>query len=176
MPDVFAMFLLGLWAARRRLLQEPANNHFLLSSLLAAGFVLGSLGNGLQLTVGAVPDAGLMPALANNASRLVGGLGFGLFYMAGIAMLFNVGSLARYLALFAWPGRMALTNYLFQWALCAWIFYGYGLGLYQSVGPVFGIPVGVCICGAQMILSRKWLEHFRFGPAEWLWRRASYWN
>jgi uncharacterized protein len=29
---------------------------------------------------------------------------------------------------------------------------------------------------AQLLISPLWLEHFRFGPAEWLWRSLTYWK
>jgi uncharacterized protein len=28
----------------------------------------------------------------------------------------------------------------------------------------------------EFIGSRIWLSHFRFGPAEWLWRSLTYWK
>ncbi len=37
-----------------------------------------------------------------------------------------------------------------------------------------GIVLAIWI--AQLMGSSIWLEHFRFGPAEWLWRSLSYWK
>ena len=28
----------------------------------------------------------------------------------------------------------------------------------------------------QLMISPIWLKHFRFGPAEWLWRSLTYWR
>ena len=71
-------------------------------------------------------------------------------------------------------GRMALTNYLMQTVICTTIFYGHGLGLYGYVDRKgqFWITLGVwCL---QLLWSPLWLRYFRFGPAEWLWRSATY--
>jgi uncharacterized protein len=69
---------------------------------------------------------------------------------------------------------MALSNYLLQSLLCTWIFYGFGLGLYGSVDRVgqLGVVLGVWV--VLLLISPFWLRHFRFGPAEWVWRSISY--
>jgi uncharacterized membrane protein YeiB len=28
----------------------------------------------------------------------------------------------------------------------------------------------------QLLISPIWLRHFRYGPAEWLWRSLTYWR
>jgi len=73
-------------------------------------------------------------------------------------------------------GRMALSNYLLHTLICTTIFYGYGLGLFGKVErfALWGFVLGIWIL--QLILSPIWLKHFRFGPAEWLWRSLTYWK
>jgi uncharacterized protein len=78
------------------------------------------------------------------------------------------------LAPFSWTGRMALTNYLAQSLVMTALFYGWGLGLFGRVSPAEGLGISLLFFGLQMLASRWWLERFRFGPAEWLWRCASY--
>ncbi|MYB43001.1 MAG: DUF418 domain-containing protein [Chloroflexi bacterium] len=69
-------------------------------------------------------------------------------------------------------GRMALTNYLSQTVLGM-------LALTillddASIGRT-GILIFVLVVWAlQLWWSRIWLDRFRFGPAEWLWRVATY--
>ena len=71
-------------------------------------------------------------------------------------------------------GRMALTNYLMQSIVLGWVFYGYGFGLFGRIGPVAAAAIGVAIYMMQVYLSRLYLQRFRFGPFEWLWRSLSY--
>lgn len=73
-------------------------------------------------------------------------------------------------------GRTALTNYLLQSVIATTLFYGYGLGWYGDVGPAALAGLAVLIFAAQMILSSWYLNHFRMGPAEWLWRVVTYWQ
>ncbi len=71
-------------------------------------------------------------------------------------------------------GRMALTNYLLQTILCVLIFYGYGLGLFGHVGRAGQWLVVLAVWAFQLVASPWWLERFRFGPFEWLWRSMTY--
>ncbi len=71
-------------------------------------------------------------------------------------------------------GRFALTNYLLQTLICTTIFYSYGLGLYGKVSPGYAVLLVLAIYLLQVVLSSLWSRRFRFGPAEWLWRSATY--
>ncbi len=73
-------------------------------------------------------------------------------------------------------GRMALSNYLAQSVLCALIFYGYGLGFYGQFGYASQLLFVVGIWVIQLAWSPWWLNRFRFGPMEWLWRSLTYWK
>ena len=71
-------------------------------------------------------------------------------------------------------GRMALTNYLTQSLICGWLFYGWGLGWYESLTRAECWLVVVVIWAIQITWSHLWLRYFRYGPMEWLWRSLSY--
>jgi len=75
---------------------------------------------------------------------------------------------------FAAVGRMALTDYLMQSVVCTLFFYHYTTGLYGGVGPVWGLVVTVILYSLQVVFSNWWLERYRFGPMEWLWRGLTY--
>lgn len=71
-------------------------------------------------------------------------------------------------------GRMALSAYLLQSILGTLIFYGHGLGLFGQVPRVGQLAIVVVIWIVLLIACPWWLQHFRFGPAEWLWRTLTY--
>lgn len=67
-------------------------------------------------------------------------------------------------------GRAAFTNYLGTSLVMTTIFYGYGLGLF---GYVRRAEVYIFIFGMWALMlfwSKPWLDRFRYGPLEWLWR------
>jgi uncharacterized protein len=76
--------------------------------------------------------------------------------------------------IFAPIGRMALSNYLFQSVLLGFVFFGYGLGLFGRLASAPVSAGGIVLYSVQVCVSRAWLECFRFGPVEWLWRSLTW--
>jgi uncharacterized protein len=68
---------------------------------------------------------------------------------------------------------MALTNYLIQIATLDVLFSGYAVGL-GPVRPLVGLAAALTCFAVEVGVSTVWLMHFRFGPAEWLWRTLTY--
>ena len=71
---------------------------------------------------------------------------------------------------------MAFTNYLMQSIFCATIFYGFGFGLYGKLERYEQYYVVGAIWLFQIIFSNIWLQYYRFGPFEWVWRSLTYWK
>ncbi len=93
----------------------------------------------------------------------------------GILMLIFKAEVMKWLTRrLAAVGRMALTNYLTHTLICTTIFYGYGLGLFGKVERFYLLLIVFTIWILQLYISPLWLKHFRFGPAEWLWRTLTY--
>ncbi len=99
-----------------------------------------------------------------------------LGYIGGIMLICRSGKLRRLTARLAAVGRMALTNYLMHSAICTFIFYGFGLGLFGMVDRMGQLLVVLIIWVFQLWYSPLWLKHFRFGPMEWVWRSLTYWK
>jgi uncharacterized protein len=76
--------------------------------------------------------------------------------------------------IFAFPGRMALTNYILQSVFGIIIYYGMFYGLGASMGLVYVELVALAVFAAEILLSMLWLKYFAFGPLEWLWRMFTY--
>ena len=71
-------------------------------------------------------------------------------------------------------GQMAFTNYLMQSVFCTLFFYGYGFGYFGDL-KLFQLYFVVAeIWLIQLVFSVVWLQYFRFGPLEWLWRSLTY--
>ena len=71
---------------------------------------------------------------------------------------------------------MALTNYLTQSIVLGIIFYGYGFDLFAAIHRPLLYVLVLAVWTFQLLVSPLWLETFRFGPAEWLWRSLTYWK
>ena len=125
--------------------------------------------------VGSVSSLDLSPSffLAIMAQH-VGAPALSLFYVSALTLLSRRHVWQNRLRYLAPVGRMALTNYLMQSIICTLIFYGYGLGLFGQVGAAVGVLLTLVIFTVQVAWSNWWMQRYRYGPAEWLWRSLTY--
>jgi uncharacterized protein len=71
-------------------------------------------------------------------------------------------------------GRAAFTNYLGTSVVMMLVFHGWAGGLFGELtrGGLYGVVV---LAWALMLLwSKPWLDRYRYGPLEWLWRCLTY--
>jgi uncharacterized protein len=73
-------------------------------------------------------------------------------------------------------GRMALTNYLFQSVVGTAIFYGHGLGKFNTIERGGLVGIAVTVWAVQLAASWLWMRTFRQGPVEWAWHAVVYWG
>lgn len=73
-------------------------------------------------------------------------------------------------------GRMSLTNYITQSILGSFIYFAYGLGMYQYLGSLFSLLTGIIIFVVQLCFCKWWLKHHKQGPFERLWHNLTWIN
>jgi len=95
-------------------------------------------------------------------------------YAAAVALLYLNPAWRRLLMPFAAVGRMALTDYLMQSLLCTLFFYNTGTGWFGSIGPAKAWIPTFLLYSAQVLFSNLWLQRYRYGPMEYLWRAMTY--
>ena len=94
-------------------------------------------------------------------------------WAALIMLLIKTAASAAVRTGLAATGRMAFTNYLVTSIVMTTIFYGYGLGLFGSVGRTALYLFCFGMWAAMLLWSKPWLERFNYGPLEWIWRSLS---
>ena len=203
LADTTSASLSGLWEPGEVSDQDPVVGLFLLGFFLRAlGLILvgaglyrtGFMNGGLPartyrltavagLAVGLpLAAAGVIITAVNDYSREVAFVGqipntlgtipASLGYMCLIILWNNRadGWLKRRLRA---VGRMALTNYLSQTVLGVLVL-TLLLGDVDSVNRSGVLAFVFAVWALQMWWSQAWLSRFLFGPAEWLWRVATY--
>ncbi|HYJ82891.1 MAG TPA: DUF418 domain-containing protein [Allosphingosinicella sp.] len=162
--------------------------YFLLGmAALRSGFLTGAWSPGRYRSIALIGFAVAVPAYAGVAWLLARD-GFSIPALFALSMAATVPfrpamviAIAALVILAARPGgaladriaaagRAAFTNYLGTSLAMTTLFYGYGLGLFGRLGRAELWLVVVAMWAVILLWSKPWLERFRYGPLEWLWR------
>ncbi len=136
---------------------------------LGIGLPLAALGLALVAGAGFSADVALAGSVPNTAATIPIALG----YLALIA-LWDARAESKLRVRIRAVGRMALTNYLTQTVI--------GLVVLRlvldpsDVTRTLLVVFILAVWAVQLWWSQAWLSRFRYGPAEWLWRCATYWR
>ena len=168
-PFVFAMFLVGYALGRRQALADPWRQPRALWLLCALGALPGLAGSAAYATT-ALPSMSPLWETPGLAMDLFTAPLLSMSYAAALLLAMRTRPGAALARTLAPAGRMALSNYLMQSALCAFLFTGWGLRLTGSVSPGAALVIAVAIFLAQLPLSAWWLRRHAYGPVEWLLR------
>lgn len=169
------MFVLGALIGKLRLYRDLDARRPLLRRVFWLCAPLGAIGNAVLTPLHAMTP-GYPPTMMWVFEQSLAAIAVPLMtigYASGFALLWShlQGGALRVLAP---AGRMALTTYVSQTLIGMALFYGLGFGLHGQVGLTQGALLAVAIFFTQCMASAFWLQWFRFGPIEWLWRCATY--
>ena len=190
-PKLLALFLAGLYAGKTCLfqklydaccqngtsdrsesteLQERVRRIWRNSGLIGWSLTAVYVVVDLQL----IPGAGLAARLAAEWAREISTVALCLFYITSLLQLWQRPRWQQRLGGFQAMGRLALTHYLTQSVILSLVFYGHGLGMIQRLPLWQGVILSLVVYSLQMVVSSHYLNHFRQGPAEFLWRKGTY--
>ncbi|NRQ36672.1 DUF418 domain-containing protein [Nonomuraea sp. NN258] len=176
--SVVPAFLLGIWAARRRLLDDPGAHRALLSRVTVAGVSVAVVGGVPLMLVDTrlwAPSAAVSVTMyvLHSLTGIAGGLG----YAAAIGLVASrqrhraPGVVTRALAA---CGQWSLTCYLLQSVIFVAVFAPYAGGLGTRVGDAAASGIAVLTWLATVVLAAVLAPRGRRGPAESLLRRLTY--
>jgi uncharacterized protein len=162
-PVAFAAFCLGLAAAKvdffrpGSLVYLAVRQRFPL--LLAGGLALNLI---YAFSVSGLLGEGLTAALA-FASLAIGGPVLACAYLVIAVEMARRGLLRDSTAA---AGRMSLTAYVLEGLLAGFVFNGYGIGLYGTVGAAGCLLIALGIFAATHFFAVLWLKRYARGPLE----------
>jgi uncharacterized protein len=172
--ETLAYFLFGMAALRNGFLRgEWADERYRRAALIGFG-----IGIPAYAALGWIVYSGGFDLPLMLATVMAGTVPFRPLMVIAIAALVILlarrgGALVDRIAA---AGRAAFTNYLGTSILMTGLFYGWGLGLYGSLGRAELWLVVLAMWGLMLLWSKPWLERFRYGPFEWLWRSLARWE
>ncbi|MDC0172556.1 DUF418 domain-containing protein [Gammaproteobacteria bacterium] len=172
----YCLRVLGLMMAGMALFKIGFfSNRFSNRSLLLQGLACFAFGSILIITrlesniANGFPIENMLPQ-----ENYWGSLLLGYSYLCFLVVFCRLNIFAKTKRALANVGRMALTNYLSQTLICTFIFYGWGLGKFGTFDRTEQLLLVLAIWIIQITFSTLWLNRFKFGPFEWLWRSMTY--
>lgn len=164
------MFLLGIVAGKMNAIHRL---HEYRLQLIRLGLLLFPLAILLK-AISCIPDLGLSAGLGRFAiyepvicslAQFIAVPILSLIYLTEVSLMLRNKS-SWFITAVANAGRMSLTNYLMQTAICMLLFYGYAGGLAGKLTLLEALAVAVVIYIFQVIFSFFWLKYYTVGPVE----------
>ena len=172
--DAIACMLLGMALFKVGFLTGQRSQRLYVATAIL-GFGVGLTVNGFEMAMKIATN--YAPEWVSGASvptndlgRVCMALGF-----VSLVMIANArGYLAKLRRGLAAVGRMALSNYILQSIFGIAIFHDMGFGLWNDLTrhELYYVVFGQWV--VMIGFSVWWLDRFRFGPLEWLWRTLTY--
>ncbi len=180
----FGLFLLGLVMGRIRFF-ETLETHKKRNLLLFFGFLSATILVTWVQTLFPPQNIGIFfrPDGQHIGSQILivqalGDLAMVLFTTSltmGFVSLYQKIQFRKYLEVLSPYGRTALTNYIMQGVIGAFLFAPWAFGsTFGNWGVAALFFLGIVIYAVQIICSKYWLKKYLYGPLEWLWRSGTY--
>lgn len=173
--DIWGMMFLGMGLFKIGVLSARRSLGFY-AGLMAGGYAVGFVVN--SITAWLLVDANFDPVvhLFTYCVYDIGRLTVALGHLSLLLLLCQLGWMKWLTSRLGAVGQMAFTNYIMTSLICAFVFTGYGLGLYGELQryQLYYVVAGISLF--QLVVSPIWLRHYRFGPLEWCWRALTYWQ
>lgn len=169
---VLGIFLIGLWAGRKVLDHDLLNDTKCLKNISLWGILIGLPISIIRTYIEFYGGQEPYWQFLETVSYALGTVPLAMGIAALLALLYF--KKPSVFAVFAPVGKLALSNYIFQTFISVAIFYGIGFGLTGKFGFTIIMIIAICIFAFQVLMSKLWLQYFRFGPFEWIWRQLTY--
>ncbi len=171
--DLLSFMLMGMAFFKWGILQNQRSTGFYLL-MTVLGYGLGVLVNYYESLIEIEANWDSLAQARAHQSYHVGRLLITLGHIGAVMLMVRWRVLSFLQKAVAAVGRMALTNYVMHSIIAAFVFYGFGWGLYGQLERYELYYVVFSVWILQLITSPLWLRYFHFGPLEWVWRSLTY--
>lgn len=169
-----ALFMLGMLLGRRGFFTHLEEHRTFWKQVLAIGAIcfvpLYFLSLSLPDMFGRVEELGPMNTIVSSLRNF----SFMCVLVASFIFLWQWEVPRKVLHGLVPYGKMSLTNYLTQSMVGSFIYFGYGLSLYDDLGTAASCAMGIFLFMLQLSFCHWWLRHHKQGPFESLWRKATW--
>ena len=168
------LFVLGMIIGRRRLFLNEGSNLQTWKNVAKWSVFAFAVVQPMVMTIpGLFED---QPAVTQSLSILFTAwrnLTMVLFYCAVITLLYYRTGLQKALNHLNCIGKMSLTDYIIHSAVGGFLFYNWGLSLYETCSHGYSFILALDAIVFLYFFCHFWASHFRRGPLEEIWARLT---
>ena len=171
--DALAFMLFGMALMKMGVLTLEKSRRFYWM-LILFGYGIGLIVNASETRT--IMDGGFDPVSFSQAGLTydIGRITMTAGHLGLLALFCSCNCLHWLKIRLAAVGRMALTNYISHSVIVIFVFTGLGFSMFGELARHQLYYVVLGIWAFQLITSKIWLHHYRFGPLEWCWRSLTY--
>ena len=174
LTQTLLLFLIGMLLGRKRLFIDEGN-HLQIWKKVCIGSVF--VFAWMQLLLNTVSFEEMQPAVGQGLKTLVTAwrnFAMTAFYVSGITLLYYKTRCRAAIDHLKYIGKMSLSDYLLQSIVGSFLFYNWGLALYHVCSHGYSFLLAIAFLVVLYFFCRFWTTHFRRGPLEELWYRATW--
>jgi uncharacterized protein len=169
-----SLFMFGMLAGRKSLfVLSESNKKFWLKTLIISSITFIPLFY-IKTNMDNWVDSKIILRSLLTVETSWSNMAFMLMLVSGFVMLYQSRFFYKALNILSPIGRMSLSNYVIQSIIGSFIYYGYGLGLYQYTGATYCILIGILLAILQGAFCTWWFKHHDQGPLETIWHQATW--
>lgn len=172
--QILALFIFGYIIGRKKLFEwNDINKKNWLKLLLIAIFLFISLYFFTEKIDGVI-SSNAIRSLVYKISRPWSNLAFMMILVSSFTLLYHSKYFHKSLNAISPVGKMSLSNYIFQSIFGAFIYYGFGLGLYKYTGATYCLLIGLVLSALFIIACAYWDKKYKHGPLEAIWHKLTW--
>lgn len=171
---ILSYFLFGILAARKNVFSNNSVNKvfwiraLFVSTLLFIPFYI--VQNYLEEWISSAAIQRSVKLYVSTGANTA----FMVVLVSAFILLFHSKKGEKVLGYFSAFGKMSLSNYVFQSIVGAFIYYGFGLGLYKYTGATYSLLIGLALALLFGVFCTWWARKFKHGPLEGIWHRLTW--
>lgn len=171
---IFAMFIFGLVAGRKKVFVTSASSNKFWKSVLIIASISFTILYSIRLAMPGWIESSIIKRSVTTIFNPWADIALMLVWVSGITLLFQKKHYNKFLILFAPLGKMSLTNYVMQSVIGSTIYYGYGMAMYQYTGATYSFLIAVVLTLLTGGFCHWWANNFKHGPLEGIWHKLTW--
>ena len=168
------LFLMGMYIGRRRLFLDEGNNLQFWTKVIVYAFVAGIIIYPLEQGLPGLIESRTVSTSLRTLLSMWRNFCMTSFYVSALILMYYKTDFKKWLNPLSYIGKMSLSDYLIQSLVGGFLFYNWGLGLWDDCGNSVSFLMSVVFLVCLYYFCKFWTTHHKRGPLEEIWSRLTF--